>query len=115
MASKKPTKPAAAAKTSKKPAAPALTITADCERDADGFGALPLSMLLFDSANSSIDRTQIAGFKTRLLQAGFEALEVLCYADEPRRCDDWDPRNDGDVDVSDEWALVAVLKVADDE
>lgn len=91
-----------------KAAAAAIQITEDCERNADGYGALAS---LGISKPYSVMRPDVSQLKARLMQSGFESLEVASHGDVSL----WDPRETEDVDVGPEWVLVTVLALGGDE
>lgn len=111
-----PRKPKAAA-------AAALTITADCERNGKGYGALAFVQHINFIANPQA----VSAAKKHLLKAGFESLdiglmewidadvdaqraEISIRWDEEDCVLGWDPRGADDPG----WALVAVLMLRED-
>lgn len=87
-----------------KAAAAAITITADCERDADGFGVLPFAQHY--ATGKRITRAAVSALKAHLLKEGFESDEAEINDGMPVAIG-WDPRADGLVAPG--WAMVAML------
>lgn len=82
-----PKKPKAAA-------AVALQITEPCDRDQEGYGALPFVQC--DRESMTITRAEISAAKATLLEAGFESNEIEIGPD-------------ADIPAEPGWLLVAVL------
>lgn len=89
------------AKTKKAAAAATLTITADCERHDDGFGALGTLGVDYKAEH---DRATVSALKTKLFQAGYESREES-FREQLKTMPDGEAKAEL-VKPWDEWAAV---------